>query len=69
MAKPPAREKVLKKKACAFCKDKSADQIDYKDTATAAQVRQRPRQDPRPASHGQLRPAPARHRGGGQELA
>ena len=33
MAKAPAREKVLKKKACAFCKDKSADQIDYKDTA------------------------------------
>ncbi|WP_024801534.1 30S ribosomal protein S18 [Nocardia sp. BMG51109] len=40
MAKAPAREKVLKKKACAFCKEskaaakngnKAAD-IDYKDT-------------------------------------
>ncbi|MBF6244919.1 MULTISPECIES: 30S ribosomal protein S18 [Nocardia] len=42
MAKAPAREKVLKKKACAFCKDdKKAKKdgsstgavIDYKDTA------------------------------------
>lgn len=31
MAKSPAREKVLKKKACAFCKEKNV-QIDYKDT-------------------------------------
>jgi small subunit ribosomal protein S18 len=37
MPKAPAREKVLKKKACAFCKaEKSKNenaQIDYKDTA------------------------------------
>ncbi len=40
MAKAPAREKVLKKKACAFCKEhkaaakdgKKAAAIDYKDT-------------------------------------
>ncbi|NLV77740.1 MAG: 30S ribosomal protein S18 [Rhodococcus sp.] len=31
MPKSPAREKVLKKKVCAFCKDKQV-QIDYKDT-------------------------------------
>ena len=30
MAKPPVRKP--KKKVCAFCKDKSATQIDYKDT-------------------------------------
>ncbi|MEV6770749.1 30S ribosomal protein S18 [Nocardia sp. NPDC051030] len=42
MAKAPAREKVLKKKACAFCKENKAHakdnnkpgaKIDYKDTA------------------------------------
>ncbi|WP_067695233.1 30S ribosomal protein S18 [Nocardia jejuensis] len=36
MAKAPAREKVLKKKACAFCKEKKVSgtaKIDYKDTA------------------------------------
>jgi small subunit ribosomal protein S18 len=37
MAKAPAREKVVKKKACAFCKEKKAAPgktlIDYKDTA------------------------------------
>ena len=43
MAKAPAREKVLKKKACAFCKDEKKAKkdgatnpgavIDYKDTA------------------------------------
>ncbi|TSE00448.1 30S ribosomal protein S18 [Skermania sp. ID1734] len=34
MAKAPAREKVLKKKACPFCKAKGETaQIDYKDTA------------------------------------
>ncbi|PPJ32489.1 30S ribosomal protein S18 [Nocardia nova] len=36
MAKAPAREKVLKKKACAFCKEAKKDGtavIDYKDTA------------------------------------
>ncbi|WP_067676476.1 30S ribosomal protein S18 [Nocardia miyunensis] len=40
MAKAPAREKVLKKKACAFCKENKAAAkdgkkiaaIDYKDT-------------------------------------
>lgn len=40
MAKAPAREKVLKKKACAFCKEhkaaakdgKKLAAIDYKDT-------------------------------------
>ncbi|NLU84280.1 30S ribosomal protein S18 [Rhodococcus sp. HNM0569] len=32
MPKPQLRDKVMKKKVCAFCKDKSA-QIDYKDTA------------------------------------
>ena len=40
MAKAPAREKVLKKKACAFCKESKAAAkdgkkfaaIDYKDT-------------------------------------
>ena len=32
MPKAPAREKVLKKKPCAFCKEKNV-QIDYKDTA------------------------------------
>ncbi|MBU3059944.1 30S ribosomal protein S18 [Nocardia sp. NEAU-G5] len=40
MAKAPAREKVLKKKACAFCKEskaaakdgKNVAAIDYKDT-------------------------------------
>ncbi len=40
MAKAPAREKVLKKKACTFCKEtkaaakdgKKAAAIDYKDT-------------------------------------
>lgn len=33
MAKSPAREKVLKKKACAFCKEAKTGlvQIDYKD--------------------------------------
>jgi len=31
MPKSPAREKVLKKKVCAFCKEKN-QQIDYKDT-------------------------------------
>lgn len=30
MAKPPPRTKVIKKKACAFCKD-NAEAIDYKD--------------------------------------
>jgi small subunit ribosomal protein S18 len=30
MAKPPVRKP--KKKVCAFCKDKSANLIDYKDT-------------------------------------
>ena len=36
MAKAPAREKVVKKKACAFCKEKKTSgkaNIDYKDTA------------------------------------
>ncbi|MCX5044917.1 30S ribosomal protein S18 [Aldersonia sp. NBC_00410] len=37
MPKAPAREKVLKKKACAFCKAEKSKtdsaQIDYKDTA------------------------------------
>ncbi|NKY85792.1 30S ribosomal protein S18 [Nocardia veterana] len=33
MAKAPAREKVLKKKACAFCKEGKEAVIDYKDTA------------------------------------
>jgi small subunit ribosomal protein S18 len=33
MAKAPAREKVLKKKACSFCKDRNGDAIDYKDHA------------------------------------
>lgn len=41
MAKAPAREKVLKKKACTFCKEDKAykknntagSKIDYKDTA------------------------------------
>ncbi|WP_066910418.1 30S ribosomal protein S18 [Millisia brevis] len=32
MAKAPAREKVIKKKVCAFCKEKNTV-IDYKDTA------------------------------------
>lgn len=34
MAKAPAREKVLKKKACAFCKEAKSGivKIDYKDT-------------------------------------
>ncbi|MDJ0393635.1 30S ribosomal protein S18 [Rhodococcus sp. G-MC3] len=31
MPKPPLRDKVLKKKACSFCKEKNA-LIDYKDT-------------------------------------
>ncbi|MCO1579501.1 30S ribosomal protein S18 [Crossiella sp. SN42] len=31
MAKPPVRKP--KKKVCAFCKDKTAHLIDYKDTA------------------------------------
>ncbi|KAA0018485.1 30S ribosomal protein S18 [Antrihabitans cavernicola] len=31
MAKAPAREKVLKKKPCTFCKEKNL-QINYKDT-------------------------------------
>lgn len=31
MPKSPAREKVLKKKVCTFCKEKNV-QIDYKDT-------------------------------------
>ncbi|CCQ14072.1 30S ribosomal protein S18 [Rhodococcus sp. 14-2483-1-1] len=31
MPKPPLRDKVLKKKACSFCKEKNAS-IDYKDT-------------------------------------
>jgi small subunit ribosomal protein S18 len=35
MAKAPAREKVLKKKACTFCKEAKSTtvKIDYKDTA------------------------------------
>ncbi|CAM3959434.1 30S ribosomal protein S18 [Smaragdicoccus niigatensis] len=36
MPKAPAREKVVKKKACAFCKEKKTGNkhpIDYKDTA------------------------------------
>jgi small subunit ribosomal protein S18 len=33
MPKAPAREKVLKKKACSFCKDRNGDSINYKDTA------------------------------------
>ncbi|MCX4096398.1 30S ribosomal protein S18 [Nocardia sp. alder85J] len=33
MAKAPAREKVLKKKACTFCKEGKSIVIDYKDTA------------------------------------
>jgi small subunit ribosomal protein S18 len=32
MAKAPAREKVLKKKPCTFCKDRTGQTIDYKDT-------------------------------------
>ncbi|CAM2891950.1 30S ribosomal protein S18 [Skermania piniformis] len=34
MAKAPAREKVIKKKACAFCTARSGEaaRIDYKDT-------------------------------------
>ena len=31
MPKAPARDKVLKKKVCTFCKEKNV-QIDYKDT-------------------------------------
>ncbi|RVW02409.1 30S ribosomal protein S18 [Rhodococcus spongiicola] len=31
MPKAPLREKVMKKKVCAFCKEKNT-QIDYKDT-------------------------------------
>ena len=31
MPKPPLRDKVLKKKACSFCKEKNTA-IDYKDT-------------------------------------
>jgi small subunit ribosomal protein S18 len=31
MPKPPLRDKVLKKKACSFCKEKNS-LIDYKDT-------------------------------------
>ena len=37
MPKPPARDKVLKKKACTFCKEKKTQGktagIDYKDVA------------------------------------
>jgi small subunit ribosomal protein S18 len=33
MAKQAPRDKVIKKKACAFCKEQDAP-IDYKDTAT-----------------------------------
>ena len=32
MPKAPLREKVQKKKPCAFCKDKNPTAIDYKDT-------------------------------------
>ncbi|EOM76927.1 30S ribosomal protein S18 [Rhodococcus rhodnii] len=32
MAKPQARDKVMKKKPCIFCKEKGTS-IDYKDTA------------------------------------
>ncbi|MGU3436228.1 30S ribosomal protein S18 [Actinomycetes bacterium M1A6_2h] len=31
MPKPPLRDKVIKKKVCAFCKEKNSV-IDYKDT-------------------------------------
>jgi len=31
MPKPPLRDKVLKKKACSFCKEKNTS-IDYNDT-------------------------------------
>jgi small subunit ribosomal protein S18 len=31
MPKPPPRDKVIKKKVCAFCKEKNST-IDYKDT-------------------------------------
>lgn len=33
MPEPPAGDKVIKKRACVFCKEKGAAEIDYKDTA------------------------------------
>ena len=34
----PRVEKVTKAKACTFCKDKKAGEIDYKDTAVLRRV-------------------------------
>ena len=48
----------VKKKPCALCRDK-IEWVDYKDVPHAAQVHERPRQDPLAPGHGQLRPAPA----------
>ena len=45
----PAPEKPIKTRKCVFCSKKGKKQtIDYKDTAAAAHLHQRARQDPRP---------------------
>ena len=56
MAKPVLRKP--KKKVCQFCKDKVVVRR-LQGHDAAAQVHLRPRQDPRPSRHRQLRAAPA----------
>ncbi len=62
----PAPEKPVKTRKCVFC-SKKGQTIDYKDTAAAADLHQRARQDPCPPGDRQLRAAPARHRDRGEE--
>ena len=71
--RPPKKEKdekgwqkKQKRKVCIFCKDR-IEYVDYKDVGMPAQVRLRPRQDPRAPRDGQLLAAPARRRDRGQE--
>ena len=64
MAKAPLRKP--KKKVCEFCKSQGGlHRLQGHGAATALRVR--PRKDPGASRLGQLQPAPARHRGGGQE--
>ena len=51
-------QKKGKRKFCVFCKDR-IDYVDYKDVVSLRKFVERPRQDPRPPRHRQLRAAPA----------
>ena len=68
--RPPSGVRLRKSRsrpASACSAPRRGRTIDYKDTAAAAHLHQRARQDPRPPGDRQLRAAPARHRDRGQE--